>query len=170
VSPEAKRDRQDLSGGGGTERSVRHLAEERPDWLDVLGAAATVAREAEGFGGEFAGARVVEQLHRRGERRRVPNLRLLVSYGLLEKVGTTTMSGRRAYYCMPDREGVEDALERVRAQAGSSPPAGATARGGRGSLEGAFEGVAVVGAAKEDQLFRVGLPGGASLSGSRSKG
>jgi hypothetical protein len=95
----------------------------------------------------------------------VPNLRLLVSYGLLEKVGDTTMSGRRAYYRMPDRQGVEDALAGVGAGSGSSP--GAPARGGDGSLEGAFEGVAVS-AAKEDQLFRAGLPGGASSS--RSKG
>jgi len=39
-----------------------------------------------------------------------PGLRLLVAYGLLEKSGESTRGGRRAYYRMPDRTGVEEAL------------------------------------------------------------
>ena len=39
-----------------------------------------------------------------------PGLRRLVAYGLLEKVGESTRGGRRAYYRMPDRFGVEEAL------------------------------------------------------------
>ena len=57
---------------------------------------------------------------RRGSPRWIPNLRILVSYGLLEKSGPSTRGGRRAYYRMPDRPGVEKALELWRANRGAA--------------------------------------------------
>jgi hypothetical protein len=98
-----------------TENAVRRLALEHPDWLPVLDAATAVAAEAEPHGGEFAGAWVVNELARRGSARWIPNLRILVSYGLLEKSGPSTRGGRRAYYRMPDRVGVERAIASWRA-------------------------------------------------------
>lgn len=101
-----------------TEDAVRRLAIEHPEWLFVLDAAAAVAASAEGHGGEFAGASVVDEVARRGSSRRIPNLRILVSYGLLEKSGPSTRGGRRAYYRMLDRAGVVQALEAWRAKGG----------------------------------------------------
>src|SRR2546423_11591836 len=95
------------------EVAVRRLAREHPDWLPVLEAALTVAAEAEAHGGEFPGAAVVAEVGRRGTPRWIPNLRILVSHGLLEKSGPSTRGGRRAYYRIPDREGVEKALRRL---------------------------------------------------------
>lgn len=94
-----------------TTQAVRRLTAEHPEWLPVLEASAAVAADAEPHGGEFAGAWVVAELGRRGLPRWIPNLRILVSYGLLEKSGPSTRGGRRAYYRMPDRAGVEEALE-----------------------------------------------------------
>jgi hypothetical protein len=94
------------------EQGVRRLAIEHPEWLPILEAATAVAaRVEEHGGGEFAGSWVVDELARRGLPRWIPNLRILVSYGLLEKSGPSTRGGRRAYYRMPDRAGVEDALK-----------------------------------------------------------
>jgi hypothetical protein len=92
-------------------QAVRRLAIEHADWLPVLEAAASVAADLEPQGGEFAGSWVVDELARRGSPRWIPNLRILVSYGLLEKSGPSTKGGRRAYYRMPDRAGVLKALE-----------------------------------------------------------
>jgi hypothetical protein len=91
--------------------AVRRLAREHPAWLPVLEAAVAVATDAEAHGGEFAGAWVVDELGRRGAPRWIPNLRILVSYGLLEKSGPSTRGGRRAYYRMPDRTEIVKALE-----------------------------------------------------------
>jgi hypothetical protein len=99
--------------------AVRRLAYEHPGWLPVLEAAVTVAANVEAHGGEFAGAWVVDELRRRGAPRWIPNLRILVSYGLIEKSGPSTRGGRRAYYRMPDRAGVEGALEVWRASTGA---------------------------------------------------
>jgi len=99
------------------EEAVRHLARERPDWLPVLDAAVAVAERAESYDGVFAGAWVVDELARRGQGRSVPNLRLLVSYGLLEKSGSSTRGGRRAYYRMRDRTRVAEAMASWRVQA-----------------------------------------------------
>jgi len=91
--------------------AVERLAVEHPEWVPVLEAATVVAARAEEHSGEFAGAWVVEELARRGAARWIPNLRILVSYGLLEKSGPSTRGGRRAYYRMIDRPGVVQALE-----------------------------------------------------------
>lgn len=101
------------------EVAVRRLAREHPAWLPVLEAAAAVAANVEAHGGEFAGAWVVDELGRRGAPRWIPNLRILVSYGLIEKSGPSTRGGRRAYYRMPARAEVEKALEAWRAHAAS---------------------------------------------------
>jgi len=95
-------------------RTVLRLARERPEWLPVLDAACSCAREAEQYGGEFAGARVITELARTTGVRWLPGLRTLVSFGLLEKSGDTVRGGRRAYYRMPDPIGVEQALREVR--------------------------------------------------------
>src|SRR5437764_3551198 len=103
------------------DQAVRRLAIEHPDWLPVLEAATVVAERVEEHGGgEFAGAWVVEELARRGSPRWIPNLRILVSYGLLEKSGPSTRGGRRAYYRMTDRAGVVKALEEWRANRGET--------------------------------------------------
>ena len=98
--------------------AVRRLAREHPDWLPVLEAAVAVAASVEAHGGEFAGAWVVDELARRGGARWIPNLRILVSYGFIEKSGPSTRGGRRAYYSMPARTEVAEALEAWRASAG----------------------------------------------------
>lgn len=105
-----------------TERAVYRLAAEHPAWLPVLEAAVVVAEQQEGCGGEFAGAWVLEQLRHSGGARWVPNLRLLVSHGLLEKSGPSSRGGRRAYYRMPDREGVVEAIAKWRANGGGRAP------------------------------------------------
>ena len=94
-----------------SDTAVRRLALEHPEWLPVLRAAVAVAERVEEHGGEFAGSWVLAELSSQGGRRWVPNLRLLVTYGLIEKSGESTRGGRRAYYRMPDRAGVGRALE-----------------------------------------------------------
>lgn len=47
---------------------------------------------------------------RDAERTWYPNLRLLVSYGVLEKSGASTRQKQRGYYRMPDPDGVSSAL------------------------------------------------------------
>jgi hypothetical protein len=95
------------------EEAVRRLAFDRPDWLPVLEAATAVAGDAEPLG-RFPGKAVVDKVEQLGGPGWIPNLRILVSYGLVEKVGATTRSGRRAYYRMPHRAEIERALEDLR--------------------------------------------------------
>jgi hypothetical protein len=90
---------------------VQRFALEQPDWIVVLEATCAQAKSAEPYGGQFAGSYVVQELSRMaGQRVHVPGLRRLVTYGFLEKCGESTRGGRRAYYRMIDRVGVEDAL------------------------------------------------------------
>lgn len=99
---------------GDVERAVATLVAERPEWIPVLKAAIAVSDRVEKFGGEFAGAWVIDELERRqGHRTWLPNLRVLQSYGLVEKVGESVRGGRRAYYCMPAKSAVIEALARV---------------------------------------------------------
>ena len=88
-------------------QSVQRLALEDPDWIPVLRAAVTVAERSEAFGGEFSGHSVVRELSARGGPRWINNLRLLASYGFVEK---TDSSARRAYYRMPARVEISRAL------------------------------------------------------------
>ena len=109
------------NGDVDTMRAVRRLTIEHPSWLPVLEAAASVAADLEPQGGEFAGSWVVDELARRGLPRWIPNLRILVSYGLLEKSGPSARSGRRAYYRMPERAAIVKALEAWRASEAAKP-------------------------------------------------
>jgi hypothetical protein len=97
---------------------VRRLALEHPDWLQVVAAAVAVAERTEAHGGEFAGAWVVNELNGRW----VPNLRILVTYGLLEKSGESTRGGRRAYYRMPARREVQATLAELDAARSGQEP------------------------------------------------
>jgi hypothetical protein len=96
-------------------RAAMRIAKERPDWVPAVRAALSVARRVSADplpGDEFLGASVLDELVRRqAERTWYPNLRLLVSYGVLEKSGPSTRQGQRAYYRMPDAEGVSRALQ-----------------------------------------------------------
>ncbi len=82
---------------------VKGLAKEHPDWLRVVKGCYDLAPEYE----KFAGAYVVDKVGW------FPSLRLLVRYGILMKVGETVRDGRRAYYSMPDRQGVGRALRQL---------------------------------------------------------
>ncbi len=100
-------------------RAVAALTEERPQWVSVLAAALTVAERAEPYGGEFPGARVLDQLEKQtGHPTWLPNLRVLVSYGFLEKVGESSRGGRRAYYRCVNAQAIGRALTRL------APPGG----------------------------------------------
>lgn len=96
-------------------QAVQRLGREHPNWMPALEAAVAVAEQAEPYGGEFAGARVLRELAHRGGPSWFPNLRIFVSYGLLEKSGPSTRGGRRGYYRMPDRTGVANAIAEWRA-------------------------------------------------------
>lgn len=96
-------------------RAVGNLIAERPDWIPVLEAAIAVSDKVDPHGGEFAGAWVIDELERRaGHRTWLPNLRVLLTYGLVEKVGESTRGGRRAYYRMPAKKAVAEALSRLK--------------------------------------------------------
>jgi hypothetical protein len=97
-----------------TEEAVLRLAYDHPNWVPVLRAACAQALKSEPFSGQFAGRWVLQELESQtGTPEWRPGLRLLVSYGLLEKAGESTRGGRRAYYRMPDRAGIERALKKV---------------------------------------------------------
>lgn len=104
-------------------RAVSALAREKPEWLPVLEAALVVAERCEPYGGDFAGAWVLDELEARtGHRVWLPNLRVLTSYGLLEKAGESTRGGRRAYYHCTERQAITKALSLVtRTHPQSSP-------------------------------------------------
>ncbi len=111
-------------------RAVAALSKERPQWLPVLEAVLTVAERAEPYGGEFAGAWVLDELeHRTGHPIWLPNLRVLLSYGFLEKVGESARGGRRAYYRCLGAQAIARALTRLAPVGGHgqrppSPPSG----------------------------------------------
>lgn len=85
--------------------AVKEIAREKPEWIAVVQACYEVAGKTE----EFAGAWVLKRLGHW-----VPSLRTLASRGILQKTDTSR-GGRRAYYCMPNREGVGRALEELSA-------------------------------------------------------
>jgi len=111
-------------------RAVSALARERPQWLPVLQAVLTVAERVERYGGEFAGAWVLDELgSRSGSQTWFPNLRVLVSYGFVEKAGETVRGGRRAYYRCPGARAIGRALTQLATapEASQSPPPAAEA-------------------------------------------
>lgn len=85
--------------------ATRRFLRDHPNWLDVVEACVTEANRTEG---EFAGAWALNEAKKSG-RVWFPNLRPLVSYGILRKTDVTR-GGRRAYYVMPDVDGVRAAL------------------------------------------------------------
>lgn len=90
------------------------IADECPNYIPVLAAAAAVARETETQGGRFAGRWVLQEVERTlGRPWWVPGLNLLLRYGLLEKAGDSSRGKHRAYYRMRDRTGVEAAIRRI---------------------------------------------------------
>jgi len=101
-------------------RAVRRLAAEHPDWIAVLEAAIAVASRSEPGDEEFAGSWVLEELESQAGRRQwFPNLRLLVTYGILEKSGESTRGGRRAYYRFVNQLATRAALDLVRGSVAS---------------------------------------------------
>jgi hypothetical protein len=85
--------------------AVMRLAQERPDLIPAVKLSLKWADAAEPYGGEFAGAWVVQELGRW-----LPGLRTLRAAGIIEKSGDSTRGGNRSYYRMPDRDGVRQAL------------------------------------------------------------
>lgn len=83
---------------------VKRLAEERKDWLPLVKASLECAKEYK----EFAGSWVLSK----AKVKWVPGLRSLATYGILKRIDTSR-GGRRAYYIMPDPEGVEKALREL---------------------------------------------------------
>ena len=82
--------------------SRRSLDYPEVDWLEVVRGC---YQEAERVGGRrFAGSWVA---HRVGM---LPGLKLLANYGILTKSGESTRGGKRAYWVMPDTDGVRRAL------------------------------------------------------------
>jgi hypothetical protein len=75
------------------------------DWLVIMRACVTLAERTRG---EFAGAWVLTEANKLGVKW-FANLRPLATSGVLQKTGGSR-GGRRAYYVMPDIEGVKRAL------------------------------------------------------------
>jgi hypothetical protein len=88
--------------------ALKRLSRERTDWIPIV---ESCLEEAKSVNGEFAGTWVLERAKQRGVNW-FPNLRLLVSYGIL-KHEDTARGGRRAYYSMPDPAGIEKALKEL---------------------------------------------------------
>lgn len=101
-----------------TAQQVLRLLNEYPEEQLLLRAACETARKCEP--GDFAGSWVLQEMERQtGERSWRPGLRRLSAFGLIEKTGTAR-GGRRAYYQMPDRAGVEQALAEIEARRGAN--------------------------------------------------
>ncbi|KKQ21229.1 MAG: hypothetical protein US33_C0007G0022 [Parcubacteria group bacterium GW2011_GWC1_36_9] len=88
-------------------KAVKRLAVERPDWLPIVQECLNLSKEIKG---DFAGAWVFKRVQEKGLK--FSNLRLLVSFGILKKEGTSR-GGRRAYYSFIDSAGVEQALNEL---------------------------------------------------------
>lgn len=80
--------------------AVKALADEKPDWLKVALAAYRVAEGRD----YFPGASVLDEAGGW-----LPSLRTLARFGVIEKAWTSRR-GHRAYWRMPDREGVARGL------------------------------------------------------------
>lgn len=109
--------RYNLSGQPTTEERVRRLLKVDRHFGSVLRACVSVAEERgeetkrTENSGRFAGAWVIQSLRVAG----IPppnNLRALSSIGLI-KLASTTRSGNRAYYTIPDAKGIARALKNL---------------------------------------------------------
>lgn len=56
---------------------------------------------------------VLDKAKEKGVANWFPGLRVFVSYGILQKT-SSSRGGRRAYYIMPDVEGVKKALQELK--------------------------------------------------------
>jgi SOS-response transcriptional repressor LexA len=90
--------------------AVIRLLRDNPDWFPVVQSALEEAKSIPS--GIFAGKWVLDKAKRHGVTW-IPSLRKLVAYGVLTKVGESTRGGRRAYYSMPNAQGVEKALKEI---------------------------------------------------------
>lgn len=88
---------------------VKRLSEERPDWIPIVMECLECAQKYEEFAGRWV---LIGLAEKRKEKVWKPGLRTLVAYGILKKI-RTTRGGRRAYYIMPDIEGVKKALQEL---------------------------------------------------------
>jgi hypothetical protein len=88
--------------------AAKRFLRDFPTWFEVVRACATVGARTKG---EFAGAWALEEAKRSGVEW-FPNLRPLVSYGILRRTAVARR-GRRAYYVMEDIAGVRSALAEV---------------------------------------------------------
>ena len=88
---------------------VKRLSEERPDWIPIVMECLECAQKYKRFAGSWVLSGLAEK---RKEKVWKPGLRTLVAYGILNKVDTSR-GGRRAYYIMPDIEGVKKALQEL---------------------------------------------------------
>ena len=94
------------------------LLREFPEWRGIIAAA---LEEAQTISTDrFAGTWVLERAKKHGVTW-IPNLRKLVAYGILKKEGESTRGGTRAYYSMPDMEGVARALKEIKISSASEP-------------------------------------------------
>ncbi len=84
---------------------VKRLAKEHPDWIAITEVCLELAKKD----GEFSGKWVLNKCKEKGLTNWFPGLRRLVAYRIL-KHSETVRGGRRAYYTMPDQQGVEKAL------------------------------------------------------------
>ena len=82
---------------------VKALLKGQPDWEQVVKCCYEIAPEYRQFAGHYVFERVGW----------FPSLRTLVKYGILVKQGESTRGKSRAYYTMPDREGVGLALREL---------------------------------------------------------
>jgi len=88
---------------------VKRLSEERPDWIPIVKECFICAQKYE----EFAGSWVLSGLEEKTKKSTwVPGLRTLVAYEILKRT-KTSRGGRRAYYIIPDPEGVKKALQEL---------------------------------------------------------
>ena len=95
--------------------ATKRLAVEKPKWISILKCVVELIKEFEtkGIGKEICGKWVLDKAKEKGIADWFPGLRTLVSYGILQKTASSR-GGRRAYYIMPDIEGVEKALKELK--------------------------------------------------------
>jgi hypothetical protein len=102
--------------------AVLRIADELPDWLPIVEGCLKEERQTQGSG--FCGRWVLNDLtgdnwtgltYRTTRVQSFPGLSTLVRRGILQHRSSmpTTRGGRRAYYTMPDPEGVEKALREL---------------------------------------------------------
>ncbi len=86
--------------------ATKRFLRDFPQHFAIIAACVNLAEQTHG---DFAGAWVLQEAQKSGVDW-FPNLRSLASYGILQRTDVTR-AGRRAYYMMPDIEGVKAALE-----------------------------------------------------------